>query len=106
MFFALSVRAVPVDSPGVISSFVETVTPNFWRRRVIDAISANRGRLEKCRVSSVKRHAASSGKAAFLAPLMGISPYKAVPPTIRILSIFGTKILYTAARLHFSLAEV
>ena len=92
MFFALSVRAVPVGSPGSTSLFVETVTPNFWRRRVIDAISANRGRLEKCRGLSVKRHAASSGKAAFLAPLMGISPYKALPPRIRILSIFETKV--------------
>ena len=51
------------------------------------AMSARSGRLVSRSVSSVKRLAAMSGRAAFLAPLITISPLSGWPPRILILSI-------------------
>ena len=43
--------------------------------------------FESVRVSSVKRLAAISGRAAFLAPKISISPSSGRPPLMRILSM-------------------
>jgi hypothetical protein len=50
-------------------------------------ISANAGTLLSTKGSSVKRHAAINGSAAFLAPEMGISPLSGTPPCMRMASI-------------------
>jgi hypothetical protein len=51
------------------------------------ATSASLGTLLSVSGASVSKHAAISGKAAFLAPLIGISPLRRAPPLILILSM-------------------
>src|ERR1700722_18745354 len=51
--------------------------------------SARRGRFSRVRVSSVKRLAIISGRAAFLAPEILISPFSRDPPLIRMRSMFA-----------------
>jgi hypothetical protein len=46
------------------------------------SISTTFGTLSSVSVPSVSRPAASSGRAAFLAPLIGMIPDKGVPPRI------------------------
>src|SRR5262249_28922495 len=49
--------------------------------------SASRGTLARIRGSAVRSDAAMSFRAAFLAPLMGISPFSGCPPRMRIRSM-------------------
>src|SRR5665213_4109035 len=51
------------------------------------ATSARRGTLSRVSVSSVSRLAIISGRAAFLAPEIGIVPFKRLPPTMRMRSM-------------------
>ena len=53
----------------------------------MNATSASLGTLVSVSGASVSRHAAINGKAAFLAPLIGISPLRRAPPLILILSM-------------------
>ena len=58
-------------------------------------ISASRGTLDSTSLSSVSNPAAISGKAAFLAPPITISPDKGRPPRIRMLSTIVSSSLHT-----------
>ena len=61
--------------------------------------SASRGRLRRVRVSSDSSEAIISGRAAFFAPLIGISPWSRRPPSILILSMWCAFFLWLAAAL-------
>src|ERR1043166_8379816 len=63
------------------------VTPKVISSSAMARTSASRGTLAKIRGSAVRSDAAINFKAAFLAPLMGISPFRGKPPRIRIRSI-------------------
>ena len=102
---AFRARVLSVDSLSNLFLFAQTFTPNFLRRRVIDSMSASKGRFEKRIVSSVRRQDASNGKAAFFAPLMKIWPFKALPPIIRMLSINQTKKFWRVGALVSSVYE-
>ena len=64
-----------------------TVTPKLLRRSAMARTSARRGTLERLSFSDVSRQAAISFRAAFLAPLMGISPLRRAALRMRIRSI-------------------
>src|SRR5947209_5662017 len=68
------------------SAFV-IVTPCWPSRFAMVRISARSGRLARTSGSAVKRLAAISGRAAFLAPPIGIVPVSGVPPRIRMRSM-------------------
>ncbi len=78
-----SVQPSPSPEPGVHS----TDTPSWLRMSAINDTSASLGTLLSVSGSSVRRHAAISGSAAFLAPLIGISPFRRAPPRILIRSM-------------------
>src|SRR5690242_20511572 len=69
-----------------VAAFV-IVTPCWPSRFAMVRISARSGRLAKTSGSAVKRLAAISGRAAFLAPPIGIVPVSGVPPRIRMRSM-------------------
>src|SRR5262249_14880305 len=64
-----------------------TSTPSWASRLAMVVMSATWGKLPKVSVSSVRREAAISGRAAFLAPPIWISPLRRRPPRMRILSL-------------------
>ncbi len=61
--------------------------PNSFRRSAIEAMSARLGTFARVSPSSDSNPAAIRGKAAFLAPLIGISPTRGCPPLMRRRSI-------------------
>src|SRR5215204_6426771 len=72
----------PPESFGIVIA-----TPCCTSRLAIVRMSARSGRLLRTSGSSLKRLAAISGSAAFLAPPIWIVPDSGTPPRIRILSI-------------------
>src|SRR4051794_31052631 len=72
--------------PGRLPAIVWS-TPKLLRIRRSEAISASLGTLMSSSVSSVSREAIISGKAAFLAPEIGIVPLRGAPPRMRMRSI-------------------
>jgi hypothetical protein len=77
---------VSVFWPGRLPAMVWS-TPKLLRMRRRDEMSASRGTLTSSSVSSVRRLAIISGRAAFLAPEIGIEPLRGAPPRMRIRSI-------------------
>src|SRR5664279_496932 len=78
------------------------LTPNCISRSLIPPMSARRGMLRSVTGWSVSSDAAISFSAEFLAPLIGISPLRRLPPRTRILSIFP---LGAPAPVHFLVAR-
>ncbi|MNL69255.1 hypothetical protein D3C87_1940870 [compost metagenome] len=72
----------PMRLPATVRS-----TPWFDRMRESAVTSERRGTLVSVSVSSVRRLAIISGRAAFLAPEIGMAPLRRWPPVMRILSI-------------------
>src|SRR5690606_20259241 len=62
-------------------------TPSTCNSRHIEATSIKSGTFSSSSGWSLKRHAAISGRAAFLAPLISIVPRSGTPPLIRRRSI-------------------
>ena len=62
-------------------------TPKLVSNSAMKAMSASFGTLESTSGDSVRSAAAMSGKAAFLAPLMGIAPASRTPPSMRMRSM-------------------
>ena len=76
------------SSPARLPSTLRS-TP--WLRRMRSSIwtSARRGTLPSVKVSGVRRLAIINGNVAFLAPLIGMVPFRRLPPRMRIRSIFA-----------------
>ena len=68
------------------------------------ATSASRGTLSRIKVSSVNSPAIIRGSAAFLAPEMAMVPLSGLPPTIRMRSMFDSRIALTSAPNDLKLA--
>jgi hypothetical protein len=64
--------------------------------RSSNATSCSLGTLPRRKVSSVSKLAIISGKAAFLAPLMGMVPVRRWPPLILIRSMRNPVVLQTS----------
>src|SRR3954469_9437466 len=77
---------VSVDCPGRRPAMVWS-TPKLLMILKRDEISASLGTLPSSSVSSVSRLAIMRGKAAFLAPEIGIFPLSGAPPRMRMRSI-------------------
>ena len=75
-------RPLAAPSPGMAMA-----APCWTRRFAMVAMSARPGTFSRLRVSAVNRLAAISGKAAFLAPLIAITPSSGTPPVMWIRSI-------------------
>ncbi len=76
--WSLTPKAVKAHCPTCSSC---TTTPIFDNNANLVRTSPISGTLCKCRVSSVSRHAASSGNAAFLLPMGVIDPVSRCPPS-------------------------
>ena len=85
------------------SSPRSALTPMLRIKRSMVATSCKRGTLSNVKGWAVNKAAHSSGKAAFLAPEMGISPFKCRPPRMRNLSIWGFVMAVDQAWLAHSL---
>ena len=81
--------AAPAAGPTAARSqpsMTRMSTPMGLRRLAMVVISARHGTFARVRASSVRMLAAMMGRAAFLAPLIGITPFSEAPPLITILS--------------------
>src|ERR1700689_442252 len=74
-------------SPRPVPAVRSTATPKLLSKSAMARTSARRGTLERLSFSDVSRQAAISFRAAFLAPLMGISPLRRAALRMRIRSI-------------------
>src|SRR5579872_2281539 len=80
-------RVRPVAPGASAVSATDMLTPCWTSRLAIVVMSARSGRLLSTSGSALNRLAAINGKAAFLAPPIGIVPDRGTPPRISILSI-------------------
>ena len=78
-----------VTSPDISTTSPSRVTSSPWFRSntSIDLVSTRSGTFVRRSVPSVTSPAAISGRAAFFAPLMEISPVSGTPPSIFSLSM-------------------
>src|SRR5712691_1936396 len=79
------------------TSAMAIATPCCTRRLAIVVTSARSGRLARTSGAALRRLAAISGNAAFLAPPILIVPDNGTPPRIRILSIISAPAVRPAA---------
>ena len=77
-------------SATTFSSRHSCLTPRRASRSIIASTSRMRGMLRSTTSSSVRRLAASTGRAAFLLPAGTISPERGVPPSMMNFSIRGS----------------
>ncbi len=92
MSYGASVEVIgpPSDSARPSLPTGSTAMPCCASRLRMVSMSARRGTLVSTSRSSVSSPAAISGRAAFLAPPIAISPCNGRPPRMRILSIGGS----------------
>jgi hypothetical protein len=81
-----------MDGAALIGIVTLPLAGDQRRRRIAEnalklMTSASRGTFSRINVSSVRRLAIINGSVAFLAPEIGIAPFRRWPPTIRIRSM-------------------